>query len=693
LPVPPADQAEGADEYSAVALFVQSARRAKAGFVLRAEERPAVARICRLVEGMPLAIELAAAWAHVLSCREIAQEIERNLDFLAASTRDLPERHRSMRAVFDHSWNLLSTEEQQVMCRLSLFRGGFVREAAEAVAGATLAQLSALVAKSLVHRTEAAGRYDLHELVRQYAATHLEADPEAGAAAKERHYAFCLALAEAAQPDLRGARQLEWLARLEQEHDNLRAALEWSLVGDGERALRLAGALRWFWTMRGYFHDGRSWLARALQRCPESHTVSPSQSSGGLRARARALEGMGLLINALGDHDTAHALAEETAAIFQGLGDKRGLADALTLMGRALRWQGEATSAHLRLGEALALHREVGDRWDVARDLFSLGAYLADFAGDIAGRAMLEESAAILEDLGDKYIFANVLISLGIIAIGSGDYASARSHLERSLIIARELEDILAIGDALTNLGCVLRTQGDYAAARSYFEEAVRIYQKQGREIWVADPLCALAENDIAQGDLHAARSRLQEASALVETSENRWLQTLVSYFRGLLAHYEGDTERAAALLEETIALARKSQYQPDLARSLTALGRVMRARGDAVQARALLKEGLSLYQQLNHKHGIATALEGLAGLAVAEIAERAARLFGVAEAIRETIGAPLPLVDRPAYESNLTTARAQLAEAVFAQAWAEGRAMSVEQAITYALAGNLLEA
>ena len=153
LPVPPLDQVDRAEEYSAVALFVQSARRAQVGFELSAEERPWVARICQLVEGMPLAIELAAAWVRLLSCREIAQEIERNLDFLSTSARDLPERHRSMRAVFDHSWQMLSAEEQRVLRALSVFRGGFLREAAEQVTGASLSLLSALVTRSLVHRT------------------------------------------------------------------------------------------------------------------------------------------------------------------------------------------------------------------------------------------------------------------------------------------------------------------------------------------------------------------------------------------------------------------------------------------------------------------------------------------------------------------------------------------------------------
>lgn len=703
LPVPPDTPTTKIEAYSAVVLFVRAAQRVRLDFDLSEQNRGEVARLCRLVDGMPLGIELAAAWTHVLSCREIAEEVERGLDFLATGQRDVPERHRSLRAVFDHSWKLLTEAEQRVLIRLAVFRGGFSREAAEQVAGASLAILSSLVSKSLVQRTEA-GRYDLHELIRQHAAAHLEADPAAGAAARQKHYAFYLALAEAADPQLRGSGQLEWLSRLEQEHDNLRAALEWSLAGDsetsggqGDSALRLAGALRWFWQIRSYFHEGRGWLTKALRQSPERPATAPSLPAltslegtgrlGNLRARACALEGLALLTNSLGNHGAAYGLAEQSVAICRELGDTQGLADALMVVGQTLRWQGEATLGHARLEEALALYREVGDRWNVARSLFSLGTYLADFGGDVAGRAMLEESSAILEELGDKFLFVSVLVSRGIIALISGDYPCARVHFDRSLAIAREIGDPWGMADALTNIGCVLRIQGDYAAARSHFEEALRIYQEGGRGIWCTDPLCALAENDIVQGNLSAARSHLQDASASAETSENKWLQTLVGYFLGLLAYYEGDMEHAAALLAKAMAIAQGSQYKPDLARSLVTLGRVMHARGEAARAAALLGEGLGLFREIDSKLGIATALEGFAGLVVPEDAERAARLFGAAEAIRAAIGAPLPPVDRPAYERDVAAARVQLGEAAFADEWAEGQAMPLAQAVSHGLA------
>ena len=662
----------------AEALFVNCAHRVLPDFLANEANRQTIIQICRLVEGMPLAIELAATWLRILSLTEIEHEMQHNLDFLSTTMRDLPERHRSMRVVFEHSWRLLTIEEQQALSRLSVFRGGFTREAAEQVAKASLAILLSLVSKSLVQRTEA-GRYYIHELLRQYTATLLQSAGEEQITAQEHHYDFYLAQAEAAKQDLRGPHQSEYLEWLEREHDNIRAALDWSLERHDDRALQLACALRWFWYVHGHFHEGHDWLMKALQSVPERH-------SGDLRLRARALEGAALLVNALGDHSTARQIAEESVVLFREQGDQRGLADALLLIGHARLWQGEVAEGHTQLVEALTLYREAGDRLGEARTLSRIGSSLADWGGNRTGRAMLEGSVAILQELGDKYFIGSALVSLGIVSLGSGEFASARAYFEQALAIARETGHVWTVADALTNLGCVARIVGDYNIGGTCIEEALQIYKEQGFSIWRADPLCALAEIDIAQGDFSTARSRLQEASALVEKSENKWLQTLVSYFLGLLAYYEGNIERATMSLEKTTMIARDSQYLPDLARSLTTLGRVMYAQGNLSRALTLLHESLDLYHRLDQKLGIAISLEGLAGLAAEKDATYSAKLFGIAEAIREAIGAPLPPVDRPYYENDVARACAQLGKAILVCAWAEGKAMSLEGAIDLAL-------
>jgi len=567
-----------------------------------------------------------------------------------------------------------------VLSQLSVFRGGFSRQAAEQVAGASLPVLSTLVNRTLLRRAES-GRYHLHFLVRQYCANHLEVDPQVYFAVQKRHYDYFLALAEISKQGLNGRNQLEWLRRLEQEQDNLRVALEWALEHDrttlskDELALRLSGTLRRFWRMHGHFHEGLGWLTKSLQQPPEGRTV----------ARATALLGKSTLIYALGDIGAASSLVEESEAIYRELDDQDGLAEALASKGNMLVWQGEGNLGKVRLEEALAIFRRSGDRYGEAWALYRLGTLLADYGGDPSGRAMLEESVTILEELGEKYLLTSALISLGIVDEGLGDYAGARIRLEHALAIAREIEHHLGIADALTNLGCVCRILGEYSVAQSYFEECQKVYQVRGCSIWGTDVLCAQAENAISQGDLATARFRLQEASDLLGATENKWLQTLVCFFRGLLAHYEGDAASATMLLEETVALAQAGQFKPDLARALIALGRVKRTLGEFGQATELILEGLNLFRTFGHKLGIANSIEELGAMSVAQgDGLQAVRLFSTANTLREEMGALLPPVDRAAHESVVAACRSQLGEVAFARAWAEGKTFSLEQAVTY---------
>ena len=666
LVFPETEQMEELGDYAAVALFIQRARRCSPDFTFHEADLAGTAHICRLVEGMPLAIELAATWLRTLSPTEIAQEIEDDLGVLSTSLRDLPERHRSMRVVFDRSWQRLLAKDQQALSQLSVFRDGFSRQAAVQVAGASLSILSTLVNRTLIRRA-AAGRYQLHMLVRQYSAMHLAADPEAHAAAQKRHYDCFLALAEAPDQGQGGGGRVEWIAQMEQEQDNLRAALKWALEHDrtapdgDELALRLSGALRRFWAMCGYFHEGRRWLTKSLQQHPEGRTP----------ARANALLGKGLLEYSLGDLDAARRALEEGAAICRELGDQRGLGEALTAIGLTLAWQGEASLSQVRLEEVLALTREAGDDWRETRAFKWLESYLANFDGDPASRAMLTESAAILGS-EEKFVLIGILVALGIADRELGDYATARAHLEYGLAMAREIESPLAIANTLPSLGCLHRILGEYSVAQSYLEEALQMHQEYGCTMWETEVLCDLAENALSQGDLATTRFHLQAASQRLSGSENKWLQTRLCSFRGLLAYHEGDFVAAIRVLEEAIALARDGQFRPVLAQSLVVLVRAERTLGQASLASELLLEGLDLFRALGHKLGIAAALEELGAVRAAQSDNlQAAALFSTAHALRTTLGAPLPPVDRAAHEPVVAACRTQLGETAFAEAWA----------------------
>ncbi len=664
LAFPRADELDGAGAFDAMTLFTQRARRANPQFYLNAGNRADIAGICRLVEGMPLAIELAATWMRLLSPAEIATEIGNSLDFLSSTLRDLPERHRSMRVVFNHSWQMLSNEEQQVLGKLSVFRGGFQRLAAEQVASASLSILSTLVNRNLLRRT-ASGRYDLHELVRQYSASQLETDPQNKKIAERQHFAYYLALVKTAEQELRRSSQLEWLERLEQEHDNIRKALEWALESDRhdqgveEQALQLAAALRWFWRMHGHFREGCDWLTEALQQGPARRSW----------ARASGLLGISLLINGLGNLSAALAPAEEAMEIFEELEDQPGLAEACLVAGINSLWQGDVAKGYTRLSEALAVYRNLADRWGEAHALYRLGSYMSDYGGDLAGRKLLKESAAILEELGDKYLQTSVLIALGIIDLGQGEYDSAQQLLERSLATTRAIKHPWGIADALTNLGCLYRIRGDFATAQSYFAEALDVYQKPASSIWQTDVYCALAENAIVRGDFKNAHLHLQAAASILGSSENRWLQVVVWYFRGLLAFYEGEYAEAATLLEEDIRFEREGQFKPDLARSLVALGRVKLRQGETQPAFALIHEGLALFKENGHKLGMVMALEAQVEVHVARGDHaQAVRLSSSALGTRRALGAPHPPIEIKRHASMMQKCRAVLGERLFVE-------------------------
>jgi predicted ATPase/DNA-binding SARP family transcriptional activator len=583
------------ETYSAVRLFIRLASQVRASLTLSNETLTSIARICQLVEGMPLAIELAASWIRVRSGAELVQAIERGLDDLATPMRDVPERHRSIRAVFDYSWRFLSEHERRVLAAVSVFRGGFQHEAAMQVAEASEPILRVLVNKSLLRRNTL-GRYDLHELVRQYAGEKLHAAGEADSV-RDAHADYFLALAEAAEPELRGRQQVAWFHRLEVEHDNLRAALRWfGERGNSERLAHLGGSLAWFWYMRGHGSEGRGWLEQALVYSNDLSTA----------IRAKALLGTARLVNVQGDYLQSKSMLEASLALYTQIGDIPGISASQQLLGIVAYWLGDWASARSRFEESIALCREHGYRWGIAFGLSWLG-YMLSYEGDAVGRALLEESLAL----------------------------------------SRKLEDTGGMVEALLNLGWAYDLQGEYSRAMGLFEETLVLCHE-------------IADN----GGISGALNGLGEAA------------------RSL-----GDYQRAATCYEAGLALRRELGDRRGSAAILTNIGQLALEQGQIGRATTFLAEAMIIYRELAYKEGIIWALDLLGRVAgVGGQPARAARLWSAAEALREALGKSLAAADRPEYDHWVADARAELGKAIFAAAWAEGRAMSLEQAIAEAL-------
>jgi predicted ATPase/class 3 adenylate cyclase len=453
-------------QYEAVQLFVDRARIAHPGFELTSRNGAGVARICRRLDGIPLAIELAAARVAVLSLEQIAERLNDRFRLLTGGSRTALPRHKTLRGAMEWSYDLLLEKEQMLLRRLSVFAGGWTLDAAEVVCGydgidrqEVLNVLSHLVDKSLVFvDTRDSGlRYRLLETVRQYSRELLMASGESPAVCR-RHLEWFVMLAEQAEPQLLGPSQAVWFDRLELEHDNLRAALEWSENGAASAGLQLAGAVGRFWEVRGHLAEGRRWLRDILKASPAAPTAE----------RARALKAAGNLSLGQGDYESARASYEEGLVIWQQLGNQKAIATLLSNLGFAAYCQGDDVSGDAFYRESLTIRREVGDTWGMALSLNNMGS-VAIRRGDCAeANVLLKESLDLWQELGDKHHIAMVLTNLGLAACGQGDYDLAYSFLNDGLVIQRDVGDNLGIPNSLEGFASL-------AVALKYARRAARL--------------------------------------------------------------------------------------------------------------------------------------------------------------------------------------------------------------------------
>lgn len=552
LPCPPQAAASPEDSYGAVEIFVQVAGRIRPGFSL-AEEWPSVASICRLVEGMPLALELAAAAVRSLSCHEILAGIEQDLDMLATSLRDVPERHRSVQAAFEGSWRLLIPEEQQAMRCLSAFRGGFRREAATAVAGAPRAVLDALAEKSLLRWTPS-GRYEMHELLRQFAAARLAASPGEEQEVRACHAGYYAGQIQAWQERLYGKEQQTALGRMAEEIENVRAAWQHAIEQrhDGEISRMMEGLYR-FYELRGWLQEGSEAFARAADAWKEA----TDPQAGHLLARLQVRQGT--FEFRAGRYDRAGELAAGRLHLLRQRADAGDEALALSVLGALTEERGEYDQARTHYERCLDLYRQTGDCRGQARTFDHMGD-VARMVGDYdQARAHYRRCLALYQEMGDRAGIASALNSLGSDAGTRGDYEEARTYFEQSLTLRRELDDRFGIAGASHNLGAVAYLLGDYEAARDLRQEALSICREIGFRWGVASAQRHLGDALRRLGSLDEARQLYQESLALKHEMGHRRGVALVLSSLGNLeiacSHYDRGRRHLRQGLETAIEI------------------------------------------------------------------------------------------------------------------------------------------
>lgn len=561
LPYPPpvpgedlhAISPEEAGQYEAVRLFLERAWAKQEDFSLTEATTPAVVQICRIVGGLPLAIELAAVHVGNFTCAEIAEAIQANIDFLATDQRDVRATHSSIRAVFNYSWALLTEEEKAVFRKVSVFRGGWDNEAAERVGGASRTLLGSLASKSLIRRstsTEGATiRNDIHEVLRQYADEQLYNMASEKGATLQRHAEYYLALAEEAEPNLRGANQELWLGRLDREHANLQAAIRWAVEsGHLEMGLRLGGALLPFWVMHAHYATGRALLSSFdLQRA--EHTP----------AWANALFGAGRLALQQGDHDSAYQYLEQSLTLYRELGDEvavrkvmidqaraylrhgnypraeelasealriaraardvQVMTSALTHLGHIAANHNDYARAHELYTECLQLYRSMKDKWGISWMLTSLGNLTHSEGGDTeSARRLVEESLVIRRELGDKWGIAASLTSLGNFAAEAGEYIESREYITQGLALRREIGDSWAISESLIYFGFLEYSEGNFRQAISRWEQGLAQTYAQQNYFFMSYCLTGLASATLKTGNTEQAVTLAGTVSMLLTT-------------------------------------------------------------------------------------------------------------------------------------------------------------------------------
>ena len=511
LPIPQDLDAGG----TAVELFLQRARRAHVRFNATTEDYPAIVRICRLVNGMPLGIELAAAWVRTLSCDEIAHEIERGLDFLSVSAQDLPARHRSMRAVFDQSWKLLAKQEQNVLRQLSIFQGGFSREAAQQVADATVPTLSALVTKSLTQRS-GAGRYGLHELIRQYAFEQLADLPHVQKETQARHGRYFLTLLGQEDERLRGPAQRESIASLSMNIDNIRSAQEWALA-QGEFALIKS-------TLRAYLIlvDTLGWAQEALDylgRVKDALESKPSLTTEELVALAHVLTSRSFFAYRAAQMELANTMLSRSLEILRPLNEPGVLVEALTYLGIITLTAGNFPGALQLFQEGLQVARAIGDQWYVALCLTEVVA-VSMFTGNVSNaHEQFQSAVEAWRKTGDLRMTAFGLNFLSLGAIALGKYDEARSALEESVEINSAVGDRWGLGISYRGLGLVAQAQGDHTLAMESLHRSLQIFTEFGSRWDVARVLSEIAQSNFVGGnDAEAERFWRESLRIAMET-------------------------------------------------------------------------------------------------------------------------------------------------------------------------------
>ncbi len=581
LRYPEGKAADGDEPCSAIALFHQQAHRANRHFSPGEADASHIMRICQLVEGMPLGIELAATWVTMHSCQEIAQEIEHSLDILTTRMRNTPERQQSMWATFEHSWQLLSKTESDALARLSIFRGGFQREAAVQVAGASPTTLSALLDKSLIRRVPP-NRYDMHQLLKQYVAGKLQANPQTREETQERHIRYFAAFLAQREEHLKGAKQKQALVEIAPEIENVRQAWQTAVTrGDTYEIEQSMESLYRFYDIRCQFEEGIDLFAQAIARWDGDK--EQTCLLGKIMAR------QGVLYRRMGRYQRASDCLEQSLDIFERLGAQAEQAFCLVNLADILRHHGKYKETEKLAQKSLALARQAEDRRRAVRSLYLLGL-VRYRSGDVdQAETLLKESLAVSRESGDPRLIMSPLNILADVTCHRGDYDKAIAMFDECLALSRELGDQFNAAIHLNNLGTVLHVLKKHKEAGMFFRESLEICHEIGDQAGKAIALSNLGQVVHELGLYPEAMAHYLEGLAIGRRIHDQWTIMACLNNLGETACAMEDYEAARAYLVEATQIALETQTMTALAEILVEVAILFAKQGRTGRAAKLL--------------------------------------------------------------------------------------------------------
>jgi predicted ATPase/DNA-binding SARP family transcriptional activator len=607
------------ESYEAVALFLSCVRKVDVTFPLSDETIADIVDICRMLEGIPLAIVLAASWSRVMPIQDIAAEIESSLDFLTASLRDLPERHRSMNAVLQQSWRLLNREEQTLFSRLSVFRGGFERRAAESIANARLPLLATLVDKSLLRRNTS-GRYEIHSLVRQFASEQFQRSPEEYQEIQHRHSNYFTHFLQQIKEELKGREDLHAAERIRIDIENIRSAWQWAIdARDPEKLGRMAEALLLFYDMKGWFPEQKEMFSRALIALA-SDTDFGELRSDQVDVLALLHIGLGASLVRCGELGLAQKHLKQSLTL---LHHAHARPDLLALsyfwLGHYHLFHGSYKDTIQCFGTARTLFAEADDQWGLATSLALLSVSLIYAGRMIEAATILDEALQILHRLGGGRWLPWALVNWSINNRLQGNYAQAERDLSEAALLFDNLGDLLGVSYCQRELAYLAIAHGKYDNARKWMQNALTGYQNGGAKVSLIFPLDGLGQVARLTGDYDRAQDYHDKSLRLAEEiGEPRGIATSLHNL-GRLAYDRGNYAEARRLHLESIERYRELGNPHGLASALCRLGYTACRLANADQARDYFKEAFAIAHPMNARPQVMDILVGVASMRIAD--------------------------------------------------------------------------